>query len=220
SATIDPTGVDPVNRTKPAEHMSPERLDVVVIGAGQAGLAVGHYLARRGLRFIILEEHTRVGDSWRNRWDSLRLFTPARYDGLPGLPFPAPPHTFPTKDQMADYLELYADTFELPVRTGVRVDSLRRAEHDDGYVVIAGDARWLAAQVVVAAGAYHEPRVPDFARELNPEIMQLHSIQYRNPAQLRAGSVLVVGACNSGAEIASDVAPQHRTWLSGRDTGP
>jgi putative flavoprotein involved in K+ transport len=199
--------------------MSPERLDVVVIGAGQAGLAVGHYLARRGLRFIILEEHTRVGDSWRNRWDSLRLFTPARYDGLPGLPFPAPPHTFPTKDQMADYLELYADTFELPVRTGVRVDSLRRAEHDDGYVVIAGDARWLAAQVVVAAGAYHEPRVPDFARELNPEIMQLHSIQYRNPAQLRAGSVLVVGACNSGAEIASDVAREHRTWLSGRDTG-
>jgi putative flavoprotein involved in K+ transport len=196
-----------------------ERVDVIVIGGGQAGLAVGYYLARRGLRFVVLEEHTRVGDSWRNRWDSLRLFTPAHYDGLPGLPFPAPPHSFPTKDQMADYLEQYAAAFELPVTTGVRVDALRRAEDGDGYVVIAGDARWLAAQVVVAAGAYHEPRVPVFARELKPEIRQLHSSQYRNAAQLQPGGVLVVGACNSGAEIAFDVARTHRTWLSGRDTG-
>ena len=202
-----------------AEQTSLERVDVVVIGGGQAGLAIGYHLARRGLRFVILEEHARIGDSWRNRWDSLRLFTPARYDALPGLRFPAPPHSFPTKDQMADYLEQYAATFELPVRTGVRVDRLRRAEDDDGYVVIAGDARWLAAQVVVAAGAYHEPRVPGFARELKPEIRQLHSSQYRNPAQLRPGAVLVVGACNSGAEIAFDVARTHCTWLSGRDTG-
>ncbi len=201
------------------EPMSLERVDLIVIGAGQAGLAVGYYLARRGLRFVILEEHARVGDSWRNRWDSLRLFTPAHYDSLPGLPFPAPPYTFPTKDQMADYLEQYAATFDLPVRTGVRVDALRRADAGEGYVVFAGEARWLAAQVVVAAGAYHEPRVPEFARELKPEITQLHSSEYRNAAQLRPGGVLVVGACNSGAEIALDVAREHHTWLSGRDTG-
>jgi putative flavoprotein involved in K+ transport len=120
---------------------------------------------------------------------------------------------------MADYLEQYATTFELPVRTGVHVDRLCRAEADDGYVVVAGDAQWRAAQVVVAAGAYHEPRVPEFARDLKPEITQLHSSQYRNPTQLRPGGVLVVGACNSGAEIAFDVASKHRTWLSGRDTG-
>ncbi len=204
---------------EPVEQMSPERLDVVVIGGGQAGLAMGHHLARRGLRFVILEEHTRVGDSWRNRWDSLRLFTPARYAGLPGLRFPAPPHMFPTKDQLADYLEQYALTFKLPMRTGFRVDSLRPAADSDGYVVIAGDARWLATQVVVATGAYHQPRVPDFARQLNPEIRQLHSSQYRNPAQLRPGGVLVVGAGNSGAEIALDVAREHRTWLSGRHPG-
>jgi putative flavoprotein involved in K+ transport len=202
-----------------AEQTSLERVDVVVIGGGQAGLAIGYHLARRGLRFVILEEHTRVGDSWRHRWDSLRLFTPAHFDGLPGLRFPAPPDAFPTKDQMADYLEQYAATFDLPVRTGVRVDRLRRAEDDDGYVVVAGDAQWRAAQVVVAAGAYHEPRVPDFARDLKSEITQLHSRQYRNSTQLRPGGVLVVGACNSGAEIAFDVAREHRTWLSGRDTG-
>src|SRR6266511_4088795 len=201
------------------EHMPVEHVDVVVIGGGQAGLAIGYYLAGRGLRFVILEAHSRVGDSWRNRWDSLRLFTFARYDALPGMRFPAPPYSFPTKDQMGDYLEQYAATFELPVRTGVRVDRLRPAEDDDGYIVVAGDARWLAAQVVVAAGAYHEPRVPGFARELKPEIRQLHSSQYRNPAQLRPGAVLVVGACNSGAEIAFDVARTHCTWLSGRDTG-
>jgi putative flavoprotein involved in K+ transport len=199
--------------------MPPERLDVIVIGGGQAGLATGYYLARRGLRFVILDEHPRVGDSWRNRWDSLRLFTPAHYDGLPGLRFPAPRYSFPTKDQMADYVEQFAATFDLPVRTGVRVDALRRAKDNHGYVVTAGEARWLAPQVVVAAGAYHEPRVPGFARGLKPDIRQLHSSQYRNPGQLRPGAVLVVGACNSGAEIAFDVAREHRTWLSGRDTG-
>lgn len=199
--------------------MSPNNLDVIVIGGGQAGLAIGYYLARRGLRFVILDEHTRVGDSWRNRWDSLRLFTFARFDALPGLPFPAPPYSFPTKDEMADYLEQYAATFELPVRTGVHVDALRSAEDRDGYVVVAGDVHWRAPQVVVAAGAYHEPRIPDFARELKPSIRQLHSSQYRNPAQLLPGAVLVVGACNSGAEIAFEVARTHRIWLSGRDTG-
>jgi putative flavoprotein involved in K+ transport len=197
----------------------PERVDVVVIGGAQAGLAIGYHLARRGLRFVILEAHARVGDSWRTRWDSLRLFTPARYDALPGLHFPAPPYTFPTKDEMADYVERYAATFELPVATGVKVDGLRRAAEDDGYVVTAGHLRWLTQQVVLATGAYAEPRIPGFARELDPQILQLHSSAYRNPARLRAGDVLVVGAGNSGAEIALDVADEHRTWLSGRDPG-
>jgi putative flavoprotein involved in K+ transport len=192
--------------------------DVVVIGGGQAGLAMGYELAHRRLRFVILEAHVRLGDSWRSRWDSLRLFTPAHGDALPGLRFPAPPYSFPTKDQMADYLERYAAAFELPVVTGVRVDSLRRSGND-GYVVVAADARWLAPQVVVATGAHPEPRVPDFAPQLDPRILQLHSSAYRNPAQLRAGGVLVVGADNSGAEIALEAARKHRTWLSGRDPG-
>jgi glycine/D-amino acid oxidase-like deaminating enzyme len=153
----------------------PERVDVVVVGGAQAGLAIGYHPARRGLRFVILEAHARVGDSWRTRWDSLRLFTPARYDALPGLRFPGPPYTFPTKDEMADYVERYAATFGLPVATGVRVDGLRRAAEDDGYVVTAGHLRWLAPRVVLATGAYAEPRIPGFARELDPQILQLHS---------------------------------------------
>jgi len=201
------------------EEMSePERVDVVVIGGGQAGLAIGYHLARRGLRFVILEAHARVGDSWRTRWDSLRVFTPARWDALPGLPFPAPPRSFPSKDQMADYFELYAATFELPVVTGVKVDRLQPAG-DDGYLVAAADASWLAPQVVVATGAYSEPRIPDFASALDAGILQLHSSEYRNPGQLRAGGVLVVGASNSGAEVALDVAREHPVWLSGRDPG-
>jgi putative flavoprotein involved in K+ transport len=179
---------------------------------------MGYHLARRGLRFVILEAHARIGDSWRNRWDSLRLFTPAGYDALPGLSFPAPRHTFPTKDQMADYLERYATTFELPVITGAMVDGLRPADAD-GYLVSAADRRWQAPQVVLAAGSYAEPRVPDFSRQLDPGIVQLHSSAYRNPGQLRPGGVLVVGASNSGAEIALDVARHHPTWLSGRDPG-
>jgi putative flavoprotein involved in K+ transport len=196
-----------------------EGFDVVVIAGGQAGLAMGYRLALRGLRFVILEAHARVGDSWRTRWDSLRLFTPAGWDALPGLAFPLPRYTFPTKDQMAAYLEQYAATFELPVVMGVRVDGLRHADNGDRYVVSAGDTRWQAPQVVLATGAYEEPRIPDFARELDPRILQVHSSAYRNPAQLRPGGVLVVGASNSGAEIAFDVANEHRTWLSGRDPG-
>lgn len=208
-----------VDIRRPVETIS-ERFDVVVIGGGQAGLAVGYHLARRGLRFVILEAHDRVGDNWRGRWDSLRIFTPARYDGLPGMPFPAPPHVFPTGHQMADYLEAYAARMELPVRTGLRVDELRRADDGkDGYVVVANGRRFEASQVVVATGPERDPKVPDFARELDPGIRQLHSSDYRNPAQLQAGPVLVVGASNSGADIALEVAGAHPTMLSGRDPG-
>jgi len=198
-------------------HRMRERVQVVVIGGGQAGLSVGYCLARRGLSFVILEANERVGDSWRKRWDSLRLFTPARYDGLIGLPFPAPPFSFPTKDQMADYLETYASHFDLPVRTGVKVDRLWR----DGarYIVDAGDCRFEADHVVVAMATYQAARVPAFARDLDPTIVQLHSSEYKRPDQLRPGDVLLVGAGNSGADIALDVARSHHAWLSGRHPG-
>ncbi len=195
-----------------------ERLDTVVIGGGQAGLSVGYHLARRGLRpFVILEARERVGDVWRERWDSLRLFTPADHSSLDGMPFPAPPHSFPTKDEMADYLEAYAARFRLPVRTGVRVDRLTR--HEGRYLVEAGERRIEADNVVVAMAGYQRPKVPAFARELDPSIVQIHSFDYRNPGQLRAGPVLIVGAGNSGSEIARELAPRHEVWMSGRDVG-
>ena len=194
-----------------------ERIETVVVGGGQAGLAVGYHLARRGRPFAILDANERIGDAWRRRWDSLRLFTPARYDGLPGWPFPAPAWSFPTKDQVAGYLEAYAARFELPVRTGVRVDRLSR--DGERYVMTAGRHRYEADQVVVASGGYQRPRIPAFAAELDPGIVQLHSSRYRNPSQLREGGVLVVGAANSGAEIALEASREHRTWLSGRHPG-
>lgn len=194
-----------------------ERLDVLVIGAGQAGLSVGHQLAGRGLRFAILDAGARVGDQWRKRWDSLRLFTPARFDGLAGMPFPTSGDYFPTKDEMGDYLEAYAARFQLPVRTGRRV---RRVWQQDGrYVVEVGSEELEADQVVVAMATYQSPRVPEFAGLLDPDILQLHSSGYRRPQQLRPGGVLIVGAGNSGAEIALDVARGHPVWLAGRPTG-
>jgi len=194
-----------------------ERFETVIIGGGQAGLAVGYHLARRERSVVILDANERIGDSWRNRWDSLRVFTPARYDGLPGWSFPAPGWSYPTKDEVADYLESYAARFRLSVRTGIRVDGLSREA--GGYVVASGLSRYRADNVVVATGGYQDPRVPVFASELDPSIVQFHSSEYRNPSQLRDGGVLVVGAGNSGAEIALESSPAHRTWLSGRDTG-
>jgi putative flavoprotein involved in K+ transport len=195
-----------------------EQVQTVVIGGGQAGLSTGYHLARRGLRFVILEANARIGDSWRNRWDSLRLFTPARFDGIAGMPFAAPAHSFPSKNEMADYLEAYAARFALPVRTGVAVERLSRK--GDRYRVTAGELSFDAEHVVVAMASYQRPKVPSFAGELEPGVVQLHSSDYRNLDQLRAGGVLVVGAGNSGSEIALETARGgHPTWMSGRDTG-
>jgi putative flavoprotein involved in K+ transport len=194
-----------------------ERFETVIVGGGQAGLSTGYHLAARGVPFVILDANERIGDAWRMRWDSLRLFTPARYNGLEGSRFPAPALSFPTKDEMADYLEAYAGRFELPVRTGVRVDRLSR--RGDGYVVTSGDRRFAADHVVAATGANQSPWVPSFARDLDPGIVQLHSLDYRGPSQLTEGGVLVVGVGNSGAEIAFEVARTHRTWLSGEPSG-
>jgi putative flavoprotein involved in K+ transport len=194
-----------------------ERFDTAVIGGGQTGLTVGYHLALRGQSFVILDAHERIGDSWRQRWDTLRLFTPARYNGLPGYPFPAAAWSFPTRDEMADYLKAYAARFDFPVRSGIRVDRLSRQAHR--YVLTSGDYRMEADNVVVAMASYQRPRVPHCAAELDPGIVSLHSGEYRNPAQLRDGNVLVVGAGNSGADIALDVAGEHPTWLSGRHVG-
>jgi putative flavoprotein involved in K+ transport len=189
----------------------------VVIGGGQAGLAVGYYLIRHRKDFVILEASQAIGEAWRKRWDSLRLFTPASLNNLPGMPFPARREHFPAKDQMADYLEAYAARFKLPIQLGVKVDEVTRG--GDRYRIAAGARRLEANHVVVATGAYATPRVPPFASQLDPAIIQLHSVAYRNASQLKDGPVLVVGAGNSGAEIALDLAPKHGVWLAGRDPG-
>lgn len=194
-----------------------EQVGVVVIGGGQAGLAVGYHLRRHGLGFVVLDENERAGDVWRERWDSLRLFTPARYSGLPGMPFPGPPSSYPTKDETADFLEDYAGRFGIPIRTGVKVERISKS--GDRFEVHFGDTTLSAENVVVATGGYHHPRVPPIASQFDEAIVQMHSSEYRNPTQLRDGGVLVVGAGNSGAEIALDVSSTHPVWLSGRDTG-
>ncbi|MDF1502127.1 NAD(P)-binding domain-containing protein [Roseisolibacter sp. H3M3-2] len=201
----------------PAPAVRVQRFDTLVVGGGQAGLAVGQQLAARDLDFVILDAERRVGDAWRRRWDSLRLFTPAAYSGLPGMPFPAPPAHLPDKDEVADYLARYAERFDLPVRSETRVESLAR--EGDRFVARAGDVRFEAEQVVVATGPFQRPRVPDLAAALSPGIHQLHSSQYRSPFDLPDGPALVVGAGNSGAQIALELARFRKVWLAGRDTG-
>lgn len=181
-----------------------EAYEVIVIGGGQAGLAMGHLLARRGVRFVILDA-ARVGDSWRARWDSLKLFTPARYSGLPGLPFPADPEHYPARDEVVAYLETYARAFALPVRGGERVTRLSRAPGEFEVTTEAGSV-YHARRVVVATGPFQAPAIPPVAARVAADVVQLHSGEYRNPAQLPAGEVLVVGAGNSGVQIAEELA--------------
>lgn len=199
------------------EYGGTEKVSTLVIGGGQAGLAMGYQLAQRKLSFRILDAHARVGDAWRKRWDSLRLFTPARYAGLPGMPFPARGDAFVGKDAVADYLENYADHFHLPVSTGMKVNRL--SKRDGKFLVETDKQRFEADQVIVAMANYQVPRVPTFARELDANIAQVHSHHYRNPSQLKAGNTLVVGVGNSGADIAMEVAKTHPTWMSGKESG-
>lgn len=200
--------------------METERLDVIVIGGGQTGLAAGYHLARRNLDFAILEANDRIGDNWRQRYDSLRLYSPAAGNSLPGMAFPLTRYAFPTGRQMGDYLEAYAGRFSLPIHTGLAVESLRPLDDGrDGYVVTAGTRRFGANQVVIATGAFQKRHVPEIAAQLDPRIRQLHSSEYRNPSQLRDGRVLVVGLSHSGADIAHEVAASHPTILSGKPHG-
>ena len=193
--------------------MQHERVETVIIGGGQTGITAGYHLAKLGRPFVILDANERVGDAWRNRWDSLRLFTPALFSRLPGKRLDMSNWSFPTKDEQADYLEAYAAHFELPVRTGVHVDRLEKA--DGRFVVTAGDETYDAENVIVATGAHNIPKTPAFAAELDPRIVQLHSSAYRNPSQLQDGDVLLVGAGNSGAELAVELRRMHPVLLSG-----
>lgn len=187
--------------------------EVLVIGGGQAGLAMGFHLRQAGLPFRILDGGMRVGESWRNRWDGLRLFTPARYSALPGLPFPAAPEHYPGKDEVADYLQVYAARFELPV---VHDDPVvRLARGDGGYrAETRGGRVYEARQVVVATGPFQTPWTPPAAAGLSPDVQQMHSAEYRHPADIAPGDVLVVGGGNSGVQIAAELAATHRVTLS------
>ena len=194
------------------------RTGTVIIGAGQAGLSAAYHLTKRGLPFLVVDADERIGDHWRNHWDSLRLFSPAFVDGLPGMAFPAPRSHFPTGRAMGDFLEAYARRFGFPVLSGTIVERVRKTE-DASFEVIAGDRRITADQVIVATGAFRHPRVPAVAYSLDPTIRQFHSSEYRNPSQLRQGPVLVVGLSHSGADIAFEVAKTHQTFLSGKAVG-
>ena len=194
-----------------------EYVETQVIGGGQAGLAMGYQLSRRDLPYKIIDANERVGDAWRNRWDSLRLFTPNRLNRLPGMPFPGYHWGFASKNEWADYLESYARKFDLRGETGVRVERLTR--EGDRFVAISGDRRFEADNVVVAMSSWQRPRVPDYASELDPRISQRHVAEYKNPGQLQEGDVLVVGAGNSGAEVAVEVARTYKVSLSGAGNG-
>jgi putative flavoprotein involved in K+ transport len=186
-----------------------EVLDVLVVGAGQAGLALGHHLAAQGADFLLVDAAPEIGSSWRSRWDSLRLFSPAQYDSLPGLPFPAPADSHPTKDEVADYLAAYVDHFALPVRLSTPVFRLHR-DADGTFAATTPTGTVRARQVVVATGPFQTPHIPTLADRLDPDVRQLHSAEYRNPTQLPGdGRVLVVGAANSGLQIAAELAATH-----------
>jgi len=183
-------------------------LDAIVIGGSQAGLAIAWHLARKHLRFVVLEAGPEIGHSWRSRWDSLTLFTPAQYDALPGMPFPGCPDTYPTKEPVAGYLQAYAAAFDLPVRLNARVTGL--AETREGFEARTDSDLFRARQVVVATGPFQVPFVPPAADRLDGSVTQLHSAGYRNPQALPSGPVLVVGGGNSGFQIAEELAAAGR----------
>ncbi len=203
--------------TERSAGRSTEHFHVAVVGGGQAGLSVSYHLRQRGLDHVVLDASEHAGDPWRMRWDSLRLFTPARLDHLDGMNFPGPSSQVPTKDEFADYLAAYEQQFELPVRHGTRVHRLSAG--DDGFVLDTSTSGISADAVVVAMSSLQAPYMPAIAGDLDPSIRSMHSVTYRNPAQLQAGAVLVVGVGNTGAEIGIEAAQTHETWLAGAESG-
>jgi putative flavoprotein involved in K+ transport len=196
-----------------ADGPSSRRFEVIVIGAGQAGLAMGHFLAQQRRHFVILDSAPSIGAAWRARWDSLTLFTPRRYDSLPGLEFLGDPDGYPTRDEVIEYLERYAETFKLPIALGNGVQSL--SSTDDRFVFELEDGSSMEAdQVVVATGPFHVPRVPTFAADLAPEVFQAHSTGYRKPSDLPEGTIVVVGGGNTGFQVAQELAATHEVHLA------
>lgn len=192
-------------------------IDTIVVGGSQAGLATSYHLKRLGVDHEVLDENDEVGASWRRRWESLRLFTPGKYNTLPGMPYPGEPWSYPGKDDIANYLQAYSREFKLPVRTGIKVHAV--GANGGGYLLESSDGPISATNVVVATGAFHNPRIPVFAGSLDPNIAQFHSADYREASQIPKGPVLVVGAGQSGAEIALDAIDNHQVWISGKDNG-
>jgi putative flavoprotein involved in K+ transport len=202
--------------TTTGSRQDPERLGTVIIGAGQTGLATAYFLGKAGVPCVVLNDRQRVGDQWRQRYDSLLLNTPAQYDGLPGLPFPAPHGSYPSGAEMGDHLERYAERMAIAVRSGVTVHAVDR-QPDGTWRLSTSSGDLVADDVVVARGAETQPRVPVVGDDLDPGIRQLHSSDYHHPGQLLPGPTLVVGAAQSGADIALEIAQAgHETWLSGR----
>jgi putative flavoprotein involved in K+ transport len=199
-------------KSNASAERSHERFHVAVIGGGQAGLAMGHFLARQGRRFVILEAGDAVGSAWRSRWDSLVLFTPRRYDGLPGLAFPGDPDGYPTRDEVIAYLERYAAAFELPIELGSAVRLLTK--EDERFFLDLDGRRIQADQVVVATGPFQVPLVPPLAAQLAPDLFQAHGAAYRRPADVPDGTVVVVGGGNTGFQIAKELSATHRVYLS------
>jgi putative flavoprotein involved in K+ transport len=199
--------------------MSTEHIETVIIGAGQAGLSTAYHLTKQGRACVVLDSNARIGDNWRRHWDTLRLYSPAKYDGLPGMSFPADPWTFPQKDEVAAFLESYALEFDLPVRMSTRVDALEQRA-DGGFEVRIGDNTITCDNVVVATGTFGQaPNIPEFGHQLDPTVRQLHSSEYHRPDDLQPGPVLVVGASHSGTDIAYEAAQTNRVTLCGRDPG-
>ncbi|GAE36674.1 MULTISPECIES: flavin-containing monooxygenase [Bacillaceae] len=187
--------------------------DVLVIGGGQAGLAVGYYLKKEQLQFLIIDEQERTGDSWRNRFDSLVLFTPRRYSALPGLALNGDPNGYPTKDEIADYLQDYADQFRLPISHNVKIQRLMKKE-SIFIVTMSNGKTYQAKQVIIATGAFHTPFTPSISHFVHPHIVQLHAVDYKNPKQIPTCEVLIVGAGNTGVQIAAELSNKCQVTLS------
>jgi putative flavoprotein involved in K+ transport len=190
-----------------------EAIDVAVIGAGQAGLAMGYFLRLQDRRFVILDRADSIGSAWRERWESLKLFTPRRYSALPRVPFPGDPDGYPARDEVTAYLERYGETFELPIELNREV---AKVEHgDDGRFHLEAEGRTIVAdQVVVATGPFQVPSVPKLAEKLDQDVFQTHAVGYRRPEGVAAGTVLVVGGGNTGFQIAKELSVTHEVVLS------
>jgi putative flavoprotein involved in K+ transport len=213
-------GIDATISDAPEQRRSYAQVvhfDALVVGAGQAGLAAGHYLSRAGATFLVLDADRRVGDVWRRRWPFLKLITPVCRNGLPGLPFPGAPDDLPSRDRVADYLEHYARHFQLPVRNGVLVERLSPDLH--GYRIATSDGDFTSRVVIVATGAFRALKIPEWASRLDPSISQLTAPEYAGPEALPPGDVCVIGAGNSGAQVALDIGPARRVYLAGPHPG-